>query len=120
MGKTCRNKVKNNSRPKGRLLDRTALRVRGVARSGVKRIRNRVALGGHDVPEPDVRRRFARLKANLPSAIALADAARLYDNTDHDRPHREVAVLAGAAWWTAERLPGWAAAAIARMSPPRP
>ena len=64
------------------------------------RIRNRVALGGQDVPEPDVRRRFARSQANLPSAIALADAARLYDNTDHDRPHREVAVLAGPAWWT--------------------
>ena len=84
------------------------------------RIRNRVALGGHDVPEPDVRRRFARSQANLPSAIALADAARLYDNTDHEWPHREVAVLAGPAWWTAEDLPGWAAAAIARVSSPRP
>lgn len=35
------------------------------------RTRNRVALGGHDVPEPDVRRRFARSLAHLPAAIAV-------------------------------------------------
>ncbi|MDE0372745.1 MAG: hypothetical protein OXI73_09395 [Rhodospirillales bacterium] len=80
------------------------------------RIRNRVALGGHDVPEPDARRRFARSLANLPAAIALADAVRLYDNTDHDRPHREVAVHAEASWWTAKQLPTWADAAIARVT----
>ena len=84
------------------------------------RIRNRVALGGHDVPEADVRRRFVRSRANLPSAISLADAVRFYDNTDHDRPHREVAVLAEAAWWTAERLPAWAGAALARTTAPDP
>ena len=82
----------------------------------LNRIRNRVSLGGHDVPELDVRRRFARSRANLPCAIALADAVRLYDNTDHDHPHREVAVLAEAAWWTAEHLPIWAGAAIARVT----
>lgn len=84
------------------------------------RIRNRVALGGHDVPEPDARRRFARSQGNLPAAIALADVVRLYDNTDHDRPHREVAVLAEASSWTAEHLPTWAAAAIARVTAPSP
>ena len=86
----------------------------------LRRIRNRVALGGHDVPEPDARRRFARSLVNLPAAIALADAVRLYDNTDHDRPHREIAVLAEASWWTAEQLPTWAAAAIALVTTPSP
>jgi predicted ABC-type ATPase len=86
----------------------------------LSRIRNRVVLGGHDVPEGDARRWFARSRANLPAAIALADAVRLYDNTDHDRPHREVAVLAEAGWWTAEHLPIWAAAAIARGTTPAP
>ena len=86
----------------------------------LSRIRNRVALGGHNVPEADVRRRFARSQANLPSAIALSDAVRLYDNSDHDRPHCEVAVLVEAAWWTAERLPVWAAAAIAQATAPSP
>ena len=84
------------------------------------RIRNRVALGGHDVPEADVRRRFARSLAHLPAAIERSDEARLYDNTDPDQPHREVAILRGGTWWTAERLPGWAAAAVAPMVPPRP
>lgn len=82
------------------------------------RIRTRVASGGHDVPEPDVRRRFARSLANLPAAIALSGEARLYDNTNPDRPHREVAVVGGAARWTSRRLPDWAAAALVR-TPPR-
>ena len=51
------------------------------------------ALGGHDVPEADARRRFARSQVNLSAAIACADEAVLYDNTDPDRPHREVAIL---------------------------
>ena len=80
------------------------------------RIRNRVALGGHDVPEPDVRRRFVRSLAKLPDAIARADESRLYDNTNPDQPFREVAALVGGTWWTAERIPGWTAAVIARMS----
>ena len=84
------------------------------------RIRNRVVLGGHDVPESDVRRRFARSQANLPAAIARADEVLLYDNTDSDMPHREVALLRGATWWTAEHLPGWASDAIAPVTPPRP
>ncbi|MCY3597797.1 MAG: zeta toxin family protein [Rhodospirillales bacterium] len=82
------------------------------------RIRNRVALGGHDVPEVDVRRWFARSHANLPAAIERADEVMLYDNTDSGLPHREVAMLTGGAWWSAERLPVWAAAAIARVTAP--
>ncbi len=83
------------------------------------RIRNRVALGGHDVPESDVRRRFARSLENLPVAIARADEVLLYDNTDPDLPHREVAIFMAGTWWTAEVLPDWAAAAVAAVPPPR-
>ena len=82
------------------------------------RIRNRVALGGHDVPEADARRRFARSHANLPAAIARTDEAMLYDNTDPDRPHREVAILKDGAWWVAGAVPGWAVEALARTGPP--
>ena len=77
------------------------------------RIRNRVALGGHDVPEADVRRRFGRSLANLPAAIARADEAHLYDNSEPDRPHREVASRTADTWWTAEIVPAWAATALA-------
>ena len=79
------------------------------------RIRNRVALGGHDVPAADARRRFARSQVNLPTAIARADEAVLYDNTDPDRPHREVAILRDGIRWIAETVPGWAAEALARI-----
>ena len=82
----------------------------------LNRIRTRVALGGHDVPEPDARRRFARSLAHLPAAIARSDEARLYDNSDPDRPDREVTILLGANWWTGERLPDWAAAALDSLS----
>ena len=84
------------------------------------RIRNRVAFGGHDVPELDVRRRFVRSLANLPHAIARADEARFYDNTNPDQPHREVAAFSGGTWWIAERIPGWTAEVIALVSPPHP
>ena len=81
----------------------------------LNRIRTRVTLGGHDVPEPDVRRRFDRSLAQLPAAIARSDEARLYDNSDPDRPHREVAILMGATRWTGGRLPGWTRAALDRL-----
>ena len=77
------------------------------------RIRNRVALGGHDIPESDARRRFVRSHANLPAAMARADLTVLYDNTDPDRPHREVAILGDGTRWTAAAVPGWATAALA-------
>ena len=86
------------------------------AAQALLRIRNRVALGGLDVPETDVRRRFARSHANLPPAILRADEVLLYDNTDPAMPHREVAMLREGEWWSAERLPIWAAAAIARVT----
>ena len=84
------------------------------------RIRNRVALGGHDVPEADARRRFARSQVNLPAAMARADEAVLYDNTDPDRPHREVAILKDGIRWIAEAVPGWAAEALDRIGSPKP
>ncbi len=80
------------------------------------RIRNRIALGGHGVPDADVRRRFVRSHANLPAAISRADVTLLYDNTDPDRPHREVAILGETTSWIAEPVPDWAAAALARTT----
>ena len=48
---------------------------------------------------------------------ARSGEARLYDNADSDLPHREVALLAADLRWTAEQLPGWASAAIFRLTP---
>ncbi len=80
------------------------------------RIRNRVALGGHDIPEADVRR-LIRSHSDLPTAIACSDEALHYDNSDPDRPHREVAILMAGKCWTAPTLPDWAVMALARVEP---
>ena len=45
----------------------------------LKRIRHRVLSGGHDVPTPDVLRRYARSVANLRRYAGLADILRVFD-----------------------------------------
>lgn len=72
------------------------------------RIRNRVLAGGHDVPEPDVRRRYLRSLNNLPIAIERADHAILFDNSTEEG-YRLIAVLSATErQWLSER-PNWAA-----------
>jgi predicted ABC-type ATPase len=44
------------------------------------RVCTRVATGGHDVPEPDIFRRFARSLENLPKAIAASNRVRIFEN----------------------------------------
>jgi predicted ABC-type ATPase len=45
----------------------------------LERIARRVAEGGHDVPQPVVRRRFARSLANLPGYVRSCDLWRVYE-----------------------------------------
>ena len=45
----------------------------------LERIARRVAMGGHDVDEAVVRRRFARSHANLPAYCAAASLWRIYE-----------------------------------------
>ncbi len=52
----------------------------GSPEVSLSRIARRVSEGGHDVPETDVRRRFQRATANLPSYIAAVDRWRVFDN----------------------------------------
>jgi predicted ABC-type ATPase len=55
----------------------------------VERVKCRVAEGGHNVPEDDIRRRFVRGIRNFHRLyIPLADTWIVYDNTSPDpRPH---------------------------------
>jgi predicted ABC-type ATPase len=47
----------------------------------IKRIRQRVKMGGHDIPDADVRRRFARSRTNLIQLYGpLADTWQVWDN----------------------------------------
>ena len=72
------------------------------------RIANRVARGGHGIPEADARRRFRRSLINLPRVIRLSNATVLYDNTLQDRPHRVVAAVDERRTWIVDDSPSWA------------
>ena len=81
----------------------------GSPERALDRIRNRVALGGHDVPENDARRRFLRSHSNLPTAAQLADEVLLYDNSLPEWPHRVVAIFNEKTLWVSDDVPDWAA-----------
>ena len=85
----------------------------------VERVRNRVARGGHDVPERDICRRFALSLVNLPSAIALSDESYLYDNRDVEVPHRRIAIVRGTRSQTVNRCPEWATSAVSSAASTR-
>lgn len=46
----------------------------------IARVRQRVALGGHDVPEEDIRRRYTRSIDNMPDVCDKADVWEIYNN----------------------------------------
>lgn len=50
-------------------------------RLNVERVRQRVALGGHPVPEDRIVERYGRTMSLLPDAIAQCDRAVLFDNS---------------------------------------
>ena len=70
------------------------------------RIRNRVLAGGHDVPEEDVRRRYKRSFANLPTAIIRAHHTILFDNSA-DEGYRLIVVLSATENQWFEPKPSW-------------
>ena len=79
----------------------------------VGRIRERVARGGHDIPLPDVARRFERSQANLPRALELADRAFVLDNSG--RRYRLLLTLErGQTRHVSANLPAWARSALPR------
>jgi predicted ABC-type ATPase len=64
--------------------------VIGSATQAVERVALRVKLGGHHVPEEDVRRRFDRSRRHFPEDyLPLADEWVLWDNSEP--PHRCIA-----------------------------
>ena len=87
----------------------------GSPEHALDRIRNRVALGGHDVPENDARRRFLRSHSNLPTAAQLADEVLLYDNSLPEWPHRVVAIFNEKTLSVSDDVPDWAALAADAM-----
>lgn len=47
----------------------------------IGRVRSRVARGGHDIPEADIRRRFEHSRLNLIGLLRHLTALRVYDNS---------------------------------------
>lgn len=72
----------------------------------ITRVRNRVARGGHFVPEADVRRRYGRSMANLPEALRLSDSVKVFDNSEDDA-RLILQAKEGTVIWRADPLPTW-------------
>lgn len=58
--------------------------------TSIARVAQRVANGGHDVPDEKLLARFGRTRANAAKALAIADAGMVFDNSDPDSPFRWV------------------------------
>lgn len=52
----------------------------------IERVRSRVARGGHDIPEADIRRRYARSLENLIRLLPKLTELRVFDNSDDGDP----------------------------------
>jgi predicted ABC-type ATPase len=72
----------------------------------IRRIRNRTALGGHLIPDTDVRRRYGRSIANAALAIRVVDTAYFYDNSG-DGLRLILTAEAGVVVWRENPLPEW-------------
>lgn len=57
----------------------------------VARVAQRVASGGHTVPERKVRERIARTLENVSQALPLCDRCDILDNSSSTNPYRRVA-----------------------------
>lgn len=52
----------------------------------IRRVRSRVARGGHDIPEADIRRRFEHSRLNLIHLMPGLAALRVFDNSTEADP----------------------------------
>jgi len=80
----------------------------------VARVSQRVAEGGHAVPEAKVRSRAPRVLANLARALPLADEAIFIDNSSADDPFRVVLRLVDGIPTSDSAPPAWAADILRR------
>lgn len=76
------------------------------AEINIERVRERVARGGHHVPDDDVKRRYERSLRNLPAALRLADEATVYDNSE-TAPRRVLETRRGLIAWRSLNEPAW-------------
>ncbi|HEX2212126.1 MAG TPA: zeta toxin family protein [Mycobacterium sp.] len=82
----------------------------------VVRVRHRVQMGGHDVPEIKIRQRYQRLWPLVAEAAARADSATFYDNSAIRGP-RIAAQLSGGFIVGSPSWPTWTPAGIVSRWP---
>ena len=84
----------------------------GVANAelSARRVDQRVAIGGHDVPRERLASRFERSLKNLEQAIRFVPTVELYDNSSVEEPYRHVATFKAGSLTSAARspVPRWA------------
>ncbi len=81
----------------------------------IQRVRQRVAQGGHDVPEIDIRRRYARSLLKLRRVLGIVDQARIYDNSAAE-PRLLLEVRSGGVVAKSADLPYWAENLLGALS----
>jgi predicted ABC-type ATPase len=79
----------------------------------VARVSMRVAEGGHDVPVEDATRRFDRVLADLPIALATSERAIVLDNSGRI-PRLLMVAEAGKSTRMVGEPPGWLEDALSR------
>lgn len=72
----------------------------------IERVRLRVAQGGHDIPDADIRRRYGRSLQQAPKALRLAEESIVLDNSGL-YPMRMLLLKEGHVIWRADILPPW-------------
>ncbi len=65
------------------------------AELNVERVAERVARGGHDIPEAVIRRRYEAVFRRLPEAVRIADGSILFDNSTSSGPRLLMRIRAG-------------------------
>lgn len=75
-----------------------------------RRVEQRTAKGGHDVPRDRLPSRYERSLKNLQEALAFVPVVKLYDNSLADEPFRQVATFQNGTITTRMkgRVPTWA------------
>lgn len=75
------------------------------------RVAQRVASGGHNVPQEKITPRIIRTLNNIKTAMGLCDEVRLLDNSSAEQPFIQIARLnKGKLSWLQKEVPDWASA----------
>jgi predicted ABC-type ATPase len=74
-----------------------------------RRVAQRVAEGGHDVPRDRLEKRFARSIANLREAVTFVPRVEIFDNSLDATPYRKVATFTEGelTWRMRGTIPSW-------------